>query len=86
MEPLREYKATRTKGNECAFAIPAFEQPKKLWNEPQYGLTKREYFAALAMQGIVSTDLADTYENFAKASVAMADALIKALNKEQNNG
>jgi hypothetical protein len=83
MESLREYKATRTKGNECAFAIPAFEQPRKLWNEPQYGLTKREYFAAMAMQGIVSTELADTYENFAKASVMMADALIEQLNKQK---
>lgn len=83
MESQREYKASRTKGDECAFAIPAFETPKTLWNKPQYGLTKREYFAAMAMQGIVSTDLADTYENFAKASVMMADALIEQLNKQQ---
>lgn len=72
--------------NDGAFARPAFDTPDKFYNEEQDGLTKREYFAALAMQGIVSTDLADTYENFAKASVAMADALIKALNKEQDNG
>jgi hypothetical protein len=82
MESQREYKATRTNGDECAFAIPAFETPKTVWNRPQYGLTKREYFAAMAMQGIVSTDMVDTYENFAMASVGMADALIKALNKK----
>ena len=83
MESKREYRASRTKGDECAFAIPAFETPKTLWTEPQYGLTKREYFAAMAMQGIVSTDLADTYENFAKASVMMADALIEQLDKQK---
>lgn len=82
MESIREYKATRTKGNECAFAIPAFEQPRKLWNEPQYGLTKREYFASMAMQGVLSRHIEDTYENFAEVSVGMADALIKALNKD----
>lgn len=76
----------KTSGYDFAFARPAFGTPDNLYNEEQDGLTKREYFAAMAMQGIVSTDLADTYENFAKASVAMADALIKALNKEQGNG
>lgn len=82
MESQREYKATRTKADECAFAIPAFETPKTVWNRPQYGLTKREYFAAMAMQYIISSDTPDTLENFANVSVNMADALIKALNKD----
>ena len=29
MESQREYKALTTKGDECAFAIPAFETLKK---------------------------------------------------------
>jgi len=45
------------------------------------GLTKREYFAAMAMQGILS-DTADRGENYvAIQSVKIADALIEALNK-----
>lgn len=56
------------------------------------GLTKREYFAAMAMQGLLSTNgsyFPDTQfvgELTAKASVKYADALIKALNenKEQS--
>lgn len=54
-----------------------------------YGLTKREYFAALAMQ---ATDLelyANTFgnkwaEKVADDAVKMADALIEQLNKIQN--
>ena len=53
------------------------------------GLTKREYFAALAMQGIASTrDInkqawPEWYTTAAKESVTIADALIKELNKPQ---
>lgn len=46
------------------------------------GLTKREYFAAMAMQGILSTDTEEwqgTPDNNAKAAVRMADALLSAL-------
>lgn len=58
----------------------------------QYGLTKREYFAALAMQGNnanVITSLGTLSESrhkqfqvIAQACVEMADALIAELNKE----
>lgn len=48
-----------------------------------WGLTKREHFAAMAMQGYVS-ELTDgvSKEALAEWSVGMADALIEALNKE----
>lgn len=53
---------------------------------PQDGLTKREYFAAIAMQGIVSNqsliDDAVNWDWLAENSVQAADALIKALNKQ----
>lgn len=45
------------------------------------GLTKREYFAAMAMQGILARS-SDTNENIATVSVNAADALITALNKQ----
>jgi len=80
MESQREYKASRTIGEECAFAIPAFETPKSVWNSPQYGLTKREHFASLALQGIVSIEDDDLHINYAYEAVQMADALIEALN------
>lgn len=52
----------------------------------QAGLTKREYFAAAALQGLLATG-----ENiggvaiFAKSAVQYADALIMQLNKEHNH-
>ena len=59
-----------------------------------YGLTKREYFAAMAMQGILAG--ADTgnsngifvndgyihYDTVALDAVKISDALINALNKQ----
>ena len=46
------------------------------------GLTKREYFAAMAMQGLCSSEVKDKVEVFAQASVRLADALINALNEK----
>lgn len=45
------------------------------------GLTKREYFAAMAMQGMLNKFM--YLDNAAEMSVNAADALIKALNESQ---
>lgn len=47
------------------------------------GLTKREYFASLAMQGIISniSGVADT-RLCSKLAIQLADDLIEQLNKE----
>lgn len=46
-----------------------------------YGLTKRELFAAMALQGLLTNDrLHGDQSTFAIQSVALADALIEALN------
>lgn len=51
------------------------------------GLTKKELFSALAMQGMLIVgkgfDLGTSTADIAKASVQMADALIEALNKQE---
>lgn len=50
----------------------------------EMGLTKREYFAACALQGVLTKEEARntgvTYSEFALDAVRFADALIKALN------
>lgn len=44
------------------------------------GLTKREYFAAMAMQGLLACpDIAASREAIAEESVKQADELLKAL-------
>ena len=45
------------------------------------GLTKREYFAAIAMQGILSSKIQTDSVFVANYAVEYADALIEALNK-----
>jgi hypothetical protein len=46
------------------------------------GLTKREYFAAMAMQALLSDpNISTTYSHYAENAVQAADALIAALNK-----
>lgn len=51
----------------------------------EMGLTKREYFAGLAMQGLTAyhdPELhSETAQSLALRSVALADALITELNK-----
>lgn len=47
------------------------------------GLTKREYFAAIALQGLLSNaSLVFELKNFIIDAVTAADALIEVLNKE----
>ena len=52
------------------------------------GLTKREYFAAMAMQGFLSNTASDVIpaDFAAKKSVEYVDALIEQLNKNNVNG
>jgi hypothetical protein len=49
------------------------------------GLTKREYFAAMAMQGMLANSQIDfdnlTYKQYAEDCVMVSDELIKALNQ-----
>lgn len=72
-----------TDGDDGAFANSAD-------NGYQAGLTKREYFAAMAMQGILanptmveaSLKFKDSRGGIAATAVSFADLLITALNKE----
>ena len=60
-------------------AIEGSEEYNRFVN---YGLTKREYFAAMAMQGLISNSLSGRGPNgCAQDSVRFADALIEELNK-----
>jgi len=60
--------------------VPASEKPEFYAS----GLSKREHFAAMAMQGIFSSIHAVenlNQEEFAMEAISMADALLKALEK-----
>jgi hypothetical protein len=50
---------------------------------PEFGLTKRELFAARAMQGLLTNaGIVDCYDKIAGLAVNHADALIERLNAD----
>jgi hypothetical protein len=60
--------------------------PKRADGAPQTGLTKREYFAGLAMQAMASKENYDIDYDFirtARKSIKLADALLKELDKKE---
>jgi hypothetical protein len=79
-----------TDAHDSAFAYPTVEYQDEdrgdvRIDEGQRGLTKREYFAALAMQAMASRPdfyYTDSDRMSANTAVMWADALIAALNKE----
>ena len=68
----------KTKSN-----APAFPVDGNGIHAPELGLTKREYFAAIAMQGLLSNPSECPLSGYANDAVKAADELIKALNEEQ---
>jgi len=74
----------KTKSEEYAF-------PKDNLNQIQGGLTKREYFAAMAMQGILAGTsgveaLASVHpSSWAEVATQAADSLIQALNTKADH-
>ena len=60
---------------------PAFAVPGNTLSLDDFGLTKREYFAAMAIMGKADRQ-GDDYDNVAKYAVMLADTLIEELNKE----
>ena len=66
----------KTEPNQAAFAY--FNE----MNSWQTGLTKREYFAAIAMQGFASSTHNISFKQQTEWAVISADKLIEELNKK----
>lgn len=47
----------------------------------EMGLTKRELFAAMALQGLVGSDTVGSSGDYAKVAVQLADALVEELSQ-----
>lgn len=72
--------------NEPAFPTfgSASDENPKIITPQDYGLSKREYFAAMAMQGFLAGRFpSGDYENesVAKVAIGFADELLKQLEK-----
>lgn len=63
---------------------PAFATSSTTRHSGTNGLTKREYFAAAAMQGLLANSK-NLQVVIGESAVIMADALIKALNKPEED-
>jgi hypothetical protein len=47
-------------------------------DEGNYGISIRDYFAARALQGLISTEGAGSAERYAEIAYKLADAMLKA--------
>ena len=67
-------------GNQSAFPVPAYVDAEGYTVPPVAGMSKREYFAGLAMQGLLAgrTDVSD--EAMASYALRAADALLATLD------
>lgn len=81
-----ELKDQSTKDGECRFepAFPSEARPDIRGLLLHKGLTKREYFAGLAMQGMLASDNAEivNHDKISEWAVYQADSLIRALNDQ----
>lgn len=72
----------RTDGRNHAFPTTVYYNESPIGQDE--GLTKREYVATRAMQGILANSERDfPADTLGHEAVAFADALINALNEEQ---
>lgn len=74
---MQQYKSISANDSAFAFNTHATNQ---------HGLTKREYFAAIALQGILSCNEPGKNLNPAQTAVRHADDLIKELDSELEFG
>lgn len=80
-----------SKANESAFPLPIAVGPQGDVVQPagrDLGFTKREYFAAMAMQGILASFPAQArmdHELIAQAALKAADALLAELEKTEKS-
>jgi hypothetical protein len=75
-EPIQIFTPNSTDPNLSYVVKSALSKPN--------GLTKREYFAAMAMQGLLANNKSE-HKYCVIAAVEYADALIEVLNKPPQN-
>jgi hypothetical protein len=70
--------------DQSAFPMKEGKQANGQPRYAQYGLTKREYFAAMAMQGILANPECNaSIEGYVKDAIKYADELLTQLNNSK---
>lgn len=80
-EPIQLFVANSTDPNLSDFTKSALSRINNPIDPHNNGLTKREYFAAMAMQGFITKYGVDCQEQHIKQAVFMAEFFIEELNK-----
>lgn len=75
---------TKTNGNDLAFARASFYHSDGGYDVPQAGLTIRQYYAGMVLQGLLASGYNGT-DNYVEQSVIITDLLIEQLNKDKNS-
>jgi hypothetical protein len=80
-----KHMSQETQPNDQAFATPPNFSSEFGLCPQEIGLTKREYFAAMAMQGLLTTQQGyHLHEHkLSEYALSYADSLINELNKEK---
>lgn len=86
-EPRFKEEDKTMNDNATNSAFPMFNQHGECIHDSAGGLTKREYFAAMALQGILSTEsgMSAIPENAAKCARVNADTLLIELARKKGS-
>ena len=69
-----------TNANDPVFSTDTINPLDGVFNHPPIGLTKREYFAAMALQGILANEGTGNCDTVCRTAIYHADELIRQLN------
>ena len=67
---------------ECKYSLPLIEDNEGIFEIKNPGLTKREYFAGLAMQGLLASNNGQTTKYLVKKAIESADELLNQLENK----
>ena len=70
------------KNEEWKYSLPLIEDNEGIFEIKNPGLTKREYFAGLAMQGLLASNNGQTTKYLVKKAIESTDELLKQLENK----
>ena len=68
--------------NGTALPVDEYNSSRGNYSTGSIGLTKREYFAGLALQGLMANDNSCSISHIVEMSIKAADELLKQLEKK----
>jgi len=86
MEIEEQKRIAKANGDSPAFRVPQnFEGESGWFDQPDAGLTKREYFAGLNMAACINNPDGNTLQAYNDYAIQVADDLLFQLAEDKNN-